>query len=259
VSEATPKPTGRLLGGLPAYQPRTPWRPGAALAASVAIVGLGLLAARFLPPYLGLPQDVPAVGGAGHPEISAAGLWVVAVFQVVAVALTLLASAILGGNPRDVLALRKAPGGWRVYAGAVLAMVGLQVVLAGVTYNLVDHDMLGDLRPFVGLVTGPYWPLAVAVLGIGAPLSEELLFRGFLLGALAKSPVGFWGAALVTSLLWTGLHAGYSLVGLAEVFAIGLLLSWLLWRTGSLWVTIFCHGLYNSLVALALRLADLSA
>jgi membrane protease YdiL (CAAX protease family) len=41
------------------------------------------------------------------------------------------------------------------------------------------------------------------------------------------------------------------------VFSIGLLLSWLLWRTGSLWVTIFCHGLYNSLVVLVLRLIEL--
>jgi CAAX protease family protein len=173
--------------------------------------------------------------------------------------LTLLASLAFGGRPRDVLALRGAPSGWRAYAGAVLAMVALQVALAVATYSLVDHDMLADLRPFVGLVTGPYWLLAAAVLGVGAPLSEELLFRGFLLGALAKSQLGFWGAALISTLLWTGLHAGYSLVGLAEVFAIGLLLSWLLWRTGSLWVTIFCHGLYNSLVAVALRVVGLSS
>jgi membrane protease YdiL (CAAX protease family) len=48
-------------------------------------------------------------------------------------------------------------------------------------------------------------------------------------------------------------------VGLAEVLAIGLFLSWLLWRTGSLRVTIFCHGLYNLLIVLALRLVDLPA
>ena len=80
-----------------------------------------------------------------------------------------------------------------------------------------------------------------------------------LLGALAKSRLGFWGAALVTSLLWTGQHFGYSLVGLAQVLAIGLLLSWFLWRTGSLRVTIFCHGLYNLVIALGLRLMELPA
>jgi membrane protease YdiL (CAAX protease family) len=257
VSAVASEPAGRLLGGAPAYAPRTPWRAGPALAATIAIVGLSFLAARLLPAYLGLDQDTTAVTNPVHPEISAAGLWVVAIFQVAAVGLTLLAAVALGGHPRDVLALGRAPGGWRVYAGAILAMVALQVVLAGVTYSLIEHDMLADLRPFVGLVTGPQWPLAAAVLAIGAPLSEELLFRGFLLGALAKSQLGFWGAALVSSLLWTGLHAGYSLVGLAEVLAIGLLLSWLLWRTGSLRVTIFCHGLYNLVIALGLRLVEL--
>jgi membrane protease YdiL (CAAX protease family) len=53
------------------------------------------------------------------------------------------------------------------------------------------------------------------------------------------------------------LHAGYSAVGLVEVFSIGLIFSWLLWRTGSLWVPIFCHAVYNILVVLVLRLADL--
>ena len=34
--------------------------------------------------------------------------------------------------------------------------------------------------------------------------------------------------------------------------AIGLYFSWLLVRTGSLWVTMFCHGVYNTAMALGL-------
>jgi membrane protease YdiL (CAAX protease family) len=258
-------PGGRWFRGPPAYRARTPWRAGYALAATVAIIALGILAARYLPPYLGLDRLTAPRGPVGHPggdqspEITAAGLWAVATFQVVAVALTLLACIALGGRLRDALALRAAPRGWRSYAGAILAMAVLQLVLGAIQNLILQHDMLTDLRPFVGLVTGPDWALAAAVLGLGAPLSEELLFRGFLLGALARSHLGFWGAALVSTMAWTALHAGYSAVGLAEVFAIGLLLSWVLWRTGSLRVTIFCHALYNSLIVLALRLVELPA
>jgi len=97
------------------------------------------------------------------------------------------------------------------------------------------------------------------VVGVGAPLAEELLFRGFLLSALARSRLGFWGAAIVCSGLWTALHAGYSLAGVIEVFLIGLYLSWLLWRTGSLRVTLFCHGLYNALVLVVLLNVPLPA
>ena len=258
VSEDLPtEPAGRLFGGPPAYQARTPWRVSSALAATVAIVAASFLGARLLPAYLGLDESATGAPNPLQPHISASALWVVAIFQIAAVALTLLASTAFGGRPRDVLALARAPTGWRAYAGAILAMATLQVALAAVPHLFIEHDMLADLRPFVGLVTGPDWPLAAAVLGIGAPLSEELLFRGFLLGALAQSRLGFLGAAVVSSGLWTTLHVGYSLVGLAEVFAIGLFLSWLLWRTGSLRVTIFCHGLYNLLIVMALRLVDL--
>jgi hypothetical protein len=70
---------------------------------------------------------------------------------------------------------------------------------------------------------------------------------------LARSRLGFWGGALVVSGLWTALHIGYSLAGVIEVFLIGIYFSWLLWRTGSLRVALFCHALYNSLIVLVLR------
>jgi membrane protease YdiL (CAAX protease family) len=81
------------------------------------------------------------------------------------------------------------------------------------------------------------------------------LFRGFLLGALAQTRLGFAGAALISTAAWTALHGGYSPMGLADVFANGLLFCWLLWRTGSLRVVILCHAVYNGAIVLALLLA----
>ena len=100
--------------------------------------------------------------------------------------------------------------------------------------------------------------LLAGVLTVGAPLSEELVYRGFLLSALARTRLGFWGAALIATALWTALH-DYSAVGFAGVFMIGLLLSWLLWRTGSLWVAILCHALHNSLALVAHQVIALAA
>ncbi len=133
-----------------------------------------------------------------------------------------------------MLALRPAAGGWRAYAGAILALAILQIALSGVQYMTSPRDLYADLRPFVELVRGPDGALAAAVIGIGAPLSEELLFRGFLLSALAQTRLGFWGAALIATALWTSLHIGYTAIGIIEVSLIGLFFSWLLWRTGSL-------------------------
>ena len=135
-------------------------------------------------------------------------------------------------------------------------MACLQVFVSLVQYIWFQHDMYSDLRPFVRLF-GDSWLLALLVVGVGAPLSEELLFRGFLLSALARSRLGFWGGAVLSTALWTSLHAGYSAVGIVEVFLIGIFFSWLLWRTGSLRVAIFCHALYNSLIVVVLSYVPL--
>ena len=180
-------------------------------------------------------------------------------WQILAVVLTVLVSGRLGGLPRDVLSLRPPAGSPWVYLGALACMAGLQLFLSIVQYGAIGQDPLADLRPFARLATSSEWLVALLVVGVGAPLSEELLFRGFLLSALAKSRLGFAGAAVITTAGWTLLHAGYSAAGITEVFVIGLFFCWLLWRTGSLRVAIFCHALYNSLVVLVLRHVPLPA
>jgi uncharacterized protein len=87
---------------------------------------------------------------------------------------------------------------------------------------------------------------------IGAPISEELLFRGFMLPPLAKTRLGFWGASIVTSLLWTAIH-WYSWQGSLVLMIWGFAFSYLLWRTGSILPSIALHGLLNaSIVVLVL-------
>lgn len=250
------QPFGRstLFGGPPAYESRTPWSPWAALLAALVIVGASILGSILVlgSSFVAGSGEGP---GAGRQDMNA--LATLAIWQAIAVVLTMLASALFGGRIRDVLALRP-PGVAQVYLKAVLLMAALQVVVSAVQYFFFPQDMYADLRPIVRLF-GDQWVLALLVVGLGAPLSEELLFRGFLLSALSRSRLGFAGAAVVTTILWTALHAGYSIAGLVEVSLIGLFFSWLLWRTGSLRVPIFCHALYNTLIVVVLRHVPLPA
>jgi hypothetical protein len=248
-----------VFRGPPHYRALTPWGPGLGLLTTVGIVSLSFAGMVLLIGMTGAGSAPPAVPASRDAGALAAGLRSFALWQLLVVLLTLGAASLRGGRVRNVLALHAAPGGWRTYAIALAVLAVLQVLGSIVQYSTVSGDLYADLRPFVALVRGPEWPLAAAVIGIGAPLSEELLFRGFLLSALAGTRLGFWGAALVATGLWTVLHAGYSATGILEVFAIGMFLSWLLWRTGSLRVAIFCHGVYNCLVVLALRFVDLPA
>jgi membrane protease YdiL (CAAX protease family) len=251
LAASVPPSAGRLLAGPPAYRAHTRWLPGPALLATAGIVAAGMMAMGLVV----LAMTVATGGAASEAAEIGQRLWALAAMQAVAVVLTLWVSTGYGGRMRDVLALHGAPGGWRAYAGAVLAIVVFHVLLTTVEHYLLRHDLLTDVRPYVGVVTGAHWPLAVVVMTIGAALAEELLFRGFLLGALAQTRLGFAGAAVITSAAWTALHAGYSWMGLLDVFANGLLLSWLLWRTGSLRVIILCHAFYNGVIVTTLLVA----
>jgi membrane protease YdiL (CAAX protease family) len=80
---------------------------------------------------------------------------------------------------------------------------------------------------------------------VAAPISEELLFRGFLLRGWAASRIGVAGAIALTSAIWAGLHVQYDLVTMGEIFGLGLLFGWLRVRTGSTLTTIGLHGIYS--------------
>jgi membrane protease YdiL (CAAX protease family) len=72
---------------------------------------------------------------------------------------------------------------------------------------------------------------------------EEFAVRGYPQFTLARS-VGFWPAAVITSLMLGLAHAGNSgeaMLGLIGVFAVGLLACLMLRRTGDLWFPIGFH------------------
>ncbi len=248
-----------LLTGPPAYHARSPWRPVSAVAAAVIIVAIAAAVATYLvgtlqlaPPIAIRTDLIPADEG----RIWRMAVWLLGM-QVSIVALVLAAAGMFGGRRDEVLAFnRHTPG--RIFVAAVIVML-----LAQVAYNLVvlpfaRDTMVQDVQPMLEpLQSDSFWLFALAIV-VGAPLSEELLFRGFLLSALAQSRLGFLGAALLTTLGWTVLHAGYSGVGLVEVFLAGLLFSWLLWKSGNLWVPLICHGFYNGIVLLAIVVLPLT-
>lgn len=179
------------------------------------------------------------------------------VIQLVSVLLIWWVAGWFGGDRDGVLALRAIPGGAATVLKAFLLLSLISGTFTIFALTFAREDILTDLAPMWPLMQGEYWWLIGIVAVFGAPLSEELVFRGFLQSALANSAVGFWGAALLTNTAWTALHAGYTMTGLADVFIAGLIFSWVLWRTGSLWVPIICHGLYNGLIFLALSVMDM--
>ncbi len=95
--------------------------------------------------------------------------------------------------------------------------------------------------------------LALPGVTLLVPMAEELIFRGALFSALVNSPVGRWGAVLITAAAWALIHfAAAPALYVGVIFIMGIFLGLLLLRFGSLWVTIVCHMVWNTLTSLAI-------
>lgn len=83
--------------------------------------------------------------------------------------------------------------------------------------------------------------LAIVVV---APIGEELAFRGFLYRGLAR-PGREIAAIGVIAFVWALLHIQYDWLGMIQIFAVGLMLGWFRWASGSTALTILMHCLIN--------------
>ena len=243
---------GAFLNGPPAWRPLPAWGWSRALLVGALI----FIAAQALGVGGAMLLGVPGFGTTPADQESGSGAVLMSVLllsQVAVSGLTLLAAGASRIGMEGTLGLGAPAGGGATYVLSLLLMVPVLAVINGLAFIANPTDPFSDLRQFFDIARSPNPLVPALAIGLGAPLSEELLFRGLLLRPLAATRLGFWPTAVLVCLAWTALHWGYSAVGLAEVFAIGLFLSWVLWRTGSLRVPILCHALYNSVLFAVLR------
>ena len=229
----------------------TNWRPGQALAAAGGMMVLMLLLdlAAFAA-VLSWSNPGTLGSDAAFQALSDTEKYFPAIVSGLVMQLALIAGLLWlvgrgGTTARKVLMLNPPEGGLGASLRAVGGFLLLTYLLAGAVYLLFPYDPL-EVAPFMkALINSPYWWVLLIMIVFGAPLFEELWFRGFLFPALAQSKLGVAGAAIVSSGLWTLLHLGYPPQVLVVVFVIGLFLTDALLRSGSLWLPIACHAIYN--------------
>ena len=147
----------------------------------------------------------------------------------------------LGRNAPAALGLR--PVGWRPVVFAVL----------GTTVLSFAVSQLGPQPEGVKQVTEGIQGTArilqtLAVLGLLAPIVEELVFRGLFYGWLA----GRWSnlvAFVLSSLAFAAAHT--EPLHILLVLPLGFWFGWLRWRTGSLVPTIVAHIINNTIAVAA--------
>ena len=109
------------------------------------------------------------------------------------------------------------------------------------TYAHVLHPHGGSVPGYLLLTPAGVAALVIATCLV-APLAEEAIFRGFLLRGLAGR-LGWGWAAIISSGLFALVHFNFS--WFLPLFVVGLLLSWVCRRSGSVWASVAVHMLWN--------------
>lgn len=162
----------------------------------------------------------------------------------VQVAVLAYAARLRHWTPSGYLALNRPRPGEIVFAG--LCMIALMVV-----FDLMLFVSGRDLVPAYQVEAyqtaksaGWLLGLLLAIIVV-APIGEEIAFRGFLYRGLARP--GYERLAIVIiAVAWALLHVQYDWLGMAQIFAAGLLLGWFRWASGSTTLTILMHILINA-------------
>lgn len=133
----------------------------------------------------------------------------------------------------------------------LLAMLVLAAILV-LTHNLVIDGLA--LHGATILAYAAIWGFIFFLVGV----AEEGQFRGYLLYTLTRGTNFFW-ASIIMALFFGAVHSqnpGEAPFGLINVIAIGLVFTYSLWLTGSLWWAIGAHAAWDWTQSYALGVAD---
>jgi membrane protease YdiL (CAAX protease family) len=145
----------------------------------------------------------------------------------------------------------------------VLAGMGLQIAIALVTAPLIVW-LWPDGPPSQGVAdvaesseTLLEQLLVLAVVAVGAPIIEEIIFRGMLLSILRRS-LSQWPAILISAAIFSLIHLvdPNALAVIPGLFLLGIALGWVALKRGNLSLAIAMHSGINLLAAITLLYGD---
>ncbi len=125
----------------------------------------------------------------------------------------------------------------------VALIIGL-LLLYGFSIGFLDINPYPNLTRHIREMDAWLLVLAALLVGIGAPIAEEVFFRGWLWTALRKH----WGVpatAIATALLWYAIHIGHGLVYMTMLVVPIIAITLVRHIGGSLRASILGHMIYN--------------
>ena len=153
------------------------------------------------------------------------------------------AARLRGWHPMSYFALNVPKRGEVIVA--VVSVVAIDLVFNVLLY-LAGRDIVApfQVEAYQSAQNAGWLLWLWAAIVVAAPFGEEIAFRGFLFRGLVRP--GFELHAIVAiALAWALLHIQYDWLGMAQIFALGLVLGWFRWASGSTTLTIMMHVLIN--------------
>lgn len=193
---------------------------------------------------LGIPAAI--IGHKSNGDLTTAGNVVVQLATALGFLLVPMAIAAQRGAESVGEILRRL--GVRAFRPSALKWMGAAIVVyllfAAVYSSLIVEPKQEDIAKGFGAV-----PVQVLLIVILAPVSEEVCFRGMLFGGL-RERLPRLAAALLSGVIFGGLHALTGITAVPPLIVFGLVLALLYERTGSILPGILLHVLNNCVALL---------
>jgi uncharacterized protein len=167
----------------------------------------------------------------------------------------IIATLWRGNGPRIDLGLTLTWADVRI--GVIGGVVGLLLAAAAVA---ITAAIVGDFTSAAGEAaelliaqsSPPMWIAFGLLVMVGAPIAEELAFRGLMFSALLKRGIRPWWVIVITSAVFAAFHIEPT--RMLVLFVIGLVLGYVRYRTHSVGAAMVAHGVNNAPAAIYVML-----
>jgi len=215
-------------------------------------VAVGILASQFLAAVC----TVVAMGVAGWSSLSDVPMWGLALLQVPLWAGWVGALVVAGRKGRGVVAEFGVRAEWLDVPVGLAAGVLLQLVVLPLVYLPVlallgkdTDDLSRPAKELAGRADGGVgWFLLLVLVGIGAPVVEELFYRGLLQRSLLKRGLPAWASVVLGAAVFA------AMLQFLGLFVFGLVAGVLAHRSGRLGPSIAAHVGFNATTVVTLWL-----
>lgn len=229
--------TAEPVAGQPQRRfPYSNWGPWMAIGGVLMALGTGIV--------LSVPGVALGHKPSGNHLTTFGNLWIQAATEVGFLSVSMAVAAMRGGDLREIfrqLGVRAFRPSALKWMGAAIGLYLLFIVFYG---SLIVQPHQEDIAEALGPL-----PLQILLIAVIAPISEEICFRGMLYGGL-REKLPRLVAAVITGVIFGGLHAFSGVTAVPPLMVFGFLLSLLYEKTGSIVPGILLHMLNNSVALL---------